>query len=186
MSDNRWFKTIANLKKGLAHIVNSSQDVVSSLEILQQEVEPLKIRFLKYSLEKQRKAMETKRGFDSLIKDKKKLRAGLAMAAGGLIFGGLVTKNKYDALNAGLSGFNSVLQGFGKTKWAVLLQKELAIVPYDAIPAKGTWVTLESLMAAIDDLEIEASEGKQLGTLANVIQTLQQSRGKLIYIGLPN
>jgi len=186
MSDNRWTKTIAALKKELAYIVSSSQGIVSSLEILQQEVEPLKIRFLKYSLAKQREATESKRGFDLLIKDRKKLRTGLAVAAGGLIFGGLVTKNKYDALNAGLSGFNGVLQGFGETKWAVLLQKELVIVPYDAIPAKGTWVTLESLMAAIDDLEIEASEGKQLGTLDNFIQRLRQSRGKLIYIAPPD
>jgi hypothetical protein len=186
MSGSRWTQTIVNLKKELAHIVSSSQDIVSNLGILQQEVEPLKIRFLKYSLAKQREAMESKRGFDLLIKDRKKLRTGLAVAAGGLIFGGLVTKNKYDALNAGLSGFNGILQGFGETKWAVLLQKELVIVPYDAIPAKGTWVTLESLMAAIDDLEIEASEGKQLGTLDNIIQRLQQSRGKLIYIAPPN
>jgi hypothetical protein len=180
MSDNRWTKTIAALKKELAHIVSSSQGIVGRLEILQQEVEPLKIRFLKYSLEKQREAMESERGFDSLIKDRKKLGAGLAVAAGGLIFGGLVTKNKYDALNAGLSGFNGVLQGFGETKWAVLLQKELVIVPYDAIPAKGTWVTLESLMAAIDDLEIEASEGKQLGTLDNFIQRLRMIHTKVL------
>lgn len=186
MSDNRWAKTIAKLKKELVHIVSSSKGIVNSIEILQQEVEPLKIRFLKYSLAKQREAMESKRGLNFLIKDRKKLGAGLAVAAGGFIFGGLVSKNKYDALNAGLSGFDSVLQGFGETKWAVLLQKELVIVPYDAIPAKGTWVTLESLMAAIDDLEIEASEGKQLGTLDNIIQRLQQSRGKLIYIAPPN
>ena len=186
MPDNRWTQIISDLKKELAHIVSSSQDIVSSLEILQQEVEPLKIRFLKYSLAKQREAMESQRGFGLLIKDRKKLGAGIAVAASGFIFGGLVTKNKYDALNAGLSGFHGVLQGFGETKWAVLLQKELVIVPYDAIPAKGTWVTLESLMAAIDDLEIEASEGKQLGTLDNIIQRLQQSRGKLIYIAPPD
>jgi hypothetical protein len=186
MSGSKWTKTIADLKKDLSWIETSSQGIVSSLEILQQEVEPLKIRFLKYSLVKQRDAMESKRGFDSLIKDRKKLGAGLAAAAGGFIFGGLMTKDKNIALNAGLSGFNGVLQGFGETKWAVLLQKELLIVPYDAIPAEGTWVTLESLMAAIDDLEIEASEGKQLGTLDNVIQRLRQSRWKLIYIGPPD
>jgi hypothetical protein len=59
-------------------------------------------------------------------------------------------------------------------------------VPYNAIPAKGTWVTLESLMAAIHDLKTEALQGKRLGTLDNIIQRLQQSKGKLIYIVLLN
>jgi hypothetical protein len=108
------------------------------------------------------------------------------VAAGGFILGGLIAKDKYDALNAGMSGFDGVLQGFGETKWAVSLQKELVVVPYDAITTKGTWVTLESLIAAIHDLKTEALQGKQLGTLDNVIQRLRQSGGKLIYIAWPN
>ena len=51
-----------------------------------------------------------------LIRDRKKIRTGLAVAAGGLILGGLIVKDKYAALNAGLSGFNGVLQGFGETR----------------------------------------------------------------------
>jgi hypothetical protein len=47
----------------------------------------------------------------------------------------------------------------------VSLQKELVIVPYNAIPVKGTWVTLESLIAAIHDFKTEVLQGKQLGTL---------------------
>jgi hypothetical protein len=186
MSDSRWTHTIADLKKELTWIESSSQGIVSRLEIIQQETEPLKIEFLKHSLEKEREALAYQRGLGLIIRDRKKMGTGLAVAAGGLILGGLIAKDKNIALKAGLSGFDGVLEEFGETKWAVLLQKELVIVPYDAIPAKGTWVTLESLMAAIDDLEIEASEGKQLGTLDNIIQRLQQSRGKLIYIALPH
>jgi hypothetical protein len=186
MLDNRWAQTIADLKKELACIESGSQGIRRRFEILQREAESLKIEFLKYSLEKQRKAVARQRGFDLLIRDRKKIGAGLAVAAGGLILGGLITKDEYAALNAGLQGFNGVLQGFGGTRCAVSLQKELVIVPYDAIPAKGTWVTLESLIAAIHDLKTEALQGKRLGTLDNIIQRLQQSRGKLIYIALPN
>jgi len=186
MSDSRWSQTIADLKKELACIESSSQDIDRRFEILQREAEFLKMEFLKYSLEKQRKAVARQRGFDLLIRDRKKIGTGLAVAAGGLILGGLITKDKYSALNAGLQGFDGVLQGFGETRWAVSLQKELVIVPYNAIPAKGTWVTLESLIAAIYDLKTEALQGKRLGTLDNIIQRLQQSRGKLIYIALPD
>jgi hypothetical protein len=186
MSDNRWAQTIANLKKELAWIESSSQGIGRRFEILQREAESLKIEFLKHSLEKQRKALARQRGLDLLIRDRKKIGTGLAVAAGGLILGGLITKDKYAALNAGLSGFDGVLQGFGETRWAVSLQKELVIVPYSAIPAKGTWVTLESLIATIHDLKTEALQGKRLGTLDNIIQRLRQSRGKLIYIALPN
>jgi hypothetical protein len=186
MSDNKWAQTIADLKKELACIESSSQGVGRRFEILQREAESLKIEFLKYSLEKQRRAVARQGGFALLMRDRKKIGTGLAVTVGGLILGGLIAKDKYAALNAGLSGFNGVLQGFGETRWAVSLQKELVIVPYNAIPAKGTWVTLESLIAAIHDLKTETLQGKRLGTLDNIIQRLQQSRGKLIYIALPN
>ena len=185
MSDSKWAQTIANLKKELACIESSSQAVGRCFEILQREAESLKIEFLKYSLEKQRKAVARQRGFALLIRDRKKIGTGLAVTAGGLILGGLIAKHKDAALNAGLSGFNGVLQGFGETRWAVSLQKKLVIMSCNAIPAKGTWVTLESLIAAINDLKTEALQGKGLGTLDNIIQRLQQSKRKLVYIALP-
>ncbi len=186
MSDNKWAKTIADLRKELAYIESSSQGVGRRYEILQREAESLKIELLEYCLEKQRRAVACQRGFALLIGDRKKMGAGLAVTAAASILGGLIAKDKDTALNAGLSGFNGVLQGFGETRWAVSLQKELVIVPYSAIPAKGTWVTLESLIAAIRDLKTETLQGKRLGTLDNRIQRLQQSKGKLIYIALPN
>jgi hypothetical protein len=186
MSDSTCEQTIANLKKELAWIESNSHGIGSRFEILQREAESLKIEFLKHSLEKQRRALARQRGLDLLVRDGKKIRTGLAVAAGGLILGGLMAKDKYAALNAGLSGFNGVLQGFGETRWAVSLQKELVIVPCNAIPVKGTWVTLESLIAAIYDFKTEALQGKQLGTLDNIIQRLQQSKGKLIYIAPPD
>jgi len=186
MSDNNWAETRADLKKELACIESSSRGVSRRFEILQRQAEFLKIEFLKYTLEKQRTAVARQRGFAFLIRDRKKIGTGLAVTAGALILGGLIAKDKDAALNAGLSGFNGVLQGFGETRWAVSLHKELVIVPNNAIPAKGIWVTFESLITAIDDLKAEALQGKRLGTLDNIIQRLQRSKDKLIYIALPN
>lgn len=185
MSDNKWARTVAGLKKELACIETNSRSASKKLEILQRHAEFLKIELLKYSLEKQRTALARQRGFAFLIKDRKKVGTSLAVTAGALIFGGLLSKDGHVALNAGLSGLNGMLQKFGETRWAVSLSKDLVILPRNAMPAKGTWVTFESLLCAIDDLKTEALQGKRLGTLNNVIQRLQQSSGKLIYIVLP-
>jgi hypothetical protein len=185
MSNDAWAQTIADLKRELAYIESSSQGVGRRFEILQREAESLKIEFLKYSLGEQRKAVVRQRGFELLIKDRRKIGTGLAVTAGGLILGGLLAKDKDAALSAGLSGFNGLLQGFGETSWAVSLQKDLVIVPCNAIPAKGTWVTFESLIAAIDGLKMETLQGERLGSLDNIIQRLHQLRGKLMYLPLP-
>ena len=185
MSENKWVKTIADLKRELACVESSSRDVSKRFENLQRQTEFLKIEFLKYSLEKQRTAVACQRGFTFLTKDRKKVETSLAVTVGAFILGGLLAKDKDAALNAGLSGLNGVLQGFGETRWAVSLNKDLVFLPHNAIPAKGTWVTFESLITAIDALKTEALQGKRLGTLDKIIQRLQQSRGKLIYVILP-
>ena len=186
MSDSRWSKTVVDLKKELAWIESGSRHICSQFEMLLRQAESLKIAFLKYSLEEQRKAMALQRGLVTVVRDKKKMGTSLAVAAGGLILGGLITKDKYVALSAGLSGFDGIIQGFGEARWAVSLEKELVVAPYDSIPPIGTWVTLDSLIAAIDELKAEVLQGKPLRTLDNIIQRLQQSQGKLVYITLPN
>ena len=102
------------------------------------------------------------------------------------IIAGLIARDKDAALTAGLSGFYGVLREFGETRWAVSLQKELVVLSYDDIPAKGSWVTFETLIAAIDDLKMETLRGKRLGSLDDILQSLHQSRGKLIYLLLPD
>jgi len=186
MSDSRWARAIADSRKGLAHIEISSRALSRRFEILQLEAELLKAEFLEDSLQKQRTAVVRQRGFALLIRDREKLRTGLAVSAGMFFIAGLIAKDKDAALNAGLSGLHGVLQELGETRWAVSLQKELVIVPYDAIRTKGMWVTFESLIAAIHDLKTEALQGKRLGTLDNIIERLQQLNRKLVYIALPN
>jgi hypothetical protein len=120
-----------------------------------------------------------------MLKDPKKIGVSLAVAAGAASLAGLLTRDKYAVVKTGLSGFDGVKQGLGKTTWVVSLDKELVVAPCDVIPWIGTWVILDSLITALADLETEALEGKQLGTLENILQRLQQST-KLIYLALPN
>lgn len=182
MSGNKWAKAVADLKDELAYIEGACEGISRRIEILRLETEPLKMEFLKHSLEKRREDVARQRGFTLVTRDKKKIGASLAMTAANSILGGVIARDKYAALGAGLSGFNGMMQAFGETRWAVSLDKRLVMAPYNAIPAKGTWVTLESLIAAIDKLKMEALQGKRLGTLDNIIQGLLQSKGKLIYI----
>ena len=186
MRDNKWAQTVAVLKKELAYIESSSQDLGRRYQILQREAEFLKMEFLEYSLEKQRKAIARQRGLALLVRDRRKMGTGLAVTAGASILAGLVAGDKDAALTAGLSGFYGVLQELGETRWAVSLQKELVVLPYDDIPTKGRWVTFESLITAMHDLKTEALQGRPLGTVDNVIQRLQHSRGKLNYLLLPD
>jgi len=182
MSDNKWAEAIAELRNELAYIEGECRAIGRRIEILRLEAESLKMEFLEHSLEKRREAVARQRGFTLLTRDKKKIAASLAVTAANSILGGVIARDKYAALGAGLSGFNGMTQVFGETRWAVSLDKRLMMAPYNAIPAKGTWVTLESLIGALDKLKTEASQGKRLGTLDDIIQGLQQSKGKLIYI----
>jgi hypothetical protein len=182
MSDNKWAKAVADLKSELAYIESACQGMGRRIEILRFEAEPLKVDFLNYSLEKRREAVARQRGFTIITRDKKKIGASLAVAAANSILGGVIAKDEYAALGAGLSGFNGMTQVFGETRWAVSLDKRLVMAPYNSIPAEGIWVTLESLIAAIDELKMEALQGKRLGTLDSIIQRLQQAKGKLIHI----
>ncbi len=181
MTDNKWSRIVSNLRKELFLMVREASSIKKYSNGLQSEAEYLKLDFLKYSLEKQRKNIACQRGLATVFKDKKMMRTSLFASAAALILGGLITKDKYAALRAGLSGFDGAVQGFGDAKWAVLLQKDLAIVPYDAIQGRGTWVTLESLIESINELEVEISRGKQLGNLDGIIRRVQQST-KLISI----
>lgn len=181
MSDSRWAQTVANVKEELALMETSARGVGKRSQALQREAEYLKIEFLKHSLEEQIKAAARSRGMGLIARDNRKIGIGLATVIGGVIFGGLASKNEYIALNSGLSGLEGMLQELGKAAWAVSLGKELIIAPRDALPSKAAWVTFESLMTAIEDMKGEALQGKLLGNLDEVIQRLKQSP-KLVHI----
>lgn len=184
MLESTLSQKISDLKKELASIESASHQISHRLELIPRETESLKMDVLKHVLEKRRVATARQRGLTSAIKDGRKMGTGLAVAIAGSVITGLITKDKYAVINGGISGFNGTMQGFGETEWAVSLDNELIVAPCDTIPYKGTWVTFKSLMSAINNLRVEALQGKQLGTIHDMIQEFQRSKGKLVYLSL--
>ena len=182
---NKWDQTLANLKRDIVLIESRAKETTTQLEALHRKTESSKVDSLMHHLEAQRTAAARSRGATALIENQRMRRSGLLAAAGGFILGGLVTKDTSSALGAGMSSFNSLLQGLGETRWAVSLGKRMVVTPEDAVPPAGVWVTLESLKAALAELRQKALVGQELGDLDSLIAKLRRGRIKLIYLNLP-
>lgn len=183
-SGNDWGKVLKDLRQDLALTEDKAKMVSISFEELRRGAESIKIRVLSHQLEEQRKSLALMRGFTSIARNGKKLRASVGLAAAGFILAGITTKDKFAALSAGLSSFDAVLEGFGETSWAVSLGRNLAIVPRNNITPEGFWVTWGSLKLALAELERQASVGHQLGSLDDIITRLQKSR-QLVRLNVP-
>jgi hypothetical protein len=183
MSKSNWEQTLGGLQQDIASIKDKAGTFSTKFKGVSRQSEPLKIAFLSHRLEAQRKSLALARGYESIRKDRKKLGASLGAAAVGLIFGGIVSRDKASAAKTGLSGFNATLQGLGETDWAVSLGQDLRLVPENGITPGKTWVTWGSLKSALAQLESEASYGVKLGNLDSVISRLLK-RGELVYFAL--
>jgi len=182
---SKWDQTLANLERDITLIEDRAKEIATQLEALRREVESFKPDFLMHRLEAQMKAAARSRGAAALIENQRMRRGGLLAAASGFIFGGLMTKDTSSAFGAGMSSFNSLLQGLGETRWAVSLGKIMVVTPEDVIPSIGAWVTWESLKAALAELRQKALAGQELGDIDSLIAKLSRSRRKLIYLNSP-
>jgi len=144
-----------------AREIGSRSDIIS-IDALQGYVEEQKIPTAR------------DKGITSLIKDRKRVRDSLIFAAVSFIFGGLLTRDKFEALSTGMSGFDGMVQGFGETRWCVLIGKKISVVPEGAISAKVPWITLASFYRAIEELKRRALAGDKLGNLNDVISKLMK------------
>ena len=104
------------------------------------------------------------------------MRNSLLVAAGSVILGGLLTKDKFGALNVGMSGFDGMVQGFGESKWCVLLGKKISVVPEEMISPQVTWITLASFCKTMEELKRKALTGEKLGTFDDIIAKLKKNR----------
>ena len=147
------------------------------------QTESFKVTFLTYRLEQERRSIARTRGYTSIMRYGKGLRASLGAGVAGLIVGGIMSRDKLVAVNAGLSSFDAVLRELGDTAWAASLGKDLKVLPRDNVTSGKTWVTWDSLKSALAQLEREASQGVELGSLDSIISRLQ-GRGELVYLGL--
>jgi hypothetical protein len=166
---------LKHLRQELTLTEAESKEIGSHFEVLRRETESMKIDALHNYLEEQRKFTARDRGIASLIKDRKRVRDSLLVAAGSFILGGLLTKDKFEALTAGMSGFDGMVQGFGESKWRVLLGKRISVVPEETISSQftgTTWVTLDSFYKTMEELKRRALDGEKLGNLGDVISKL--------------
>ncbi len=87
-----------------------------------------------------------------------------------------VSKDKCIALNAGMSGLEGMIQGFGETSWCVSLGKKISVVPEEMISAEVPWITVTSYYRATEELKRRALAGDKMGNLADVISKLTKTR----------
>jgi len=163
---------LEHLRQELTLTEVKAREIGSRFEVLCRETESIKVDALQNYLEEQRKSVARDRGIASLIKDRKRVRDSVLVAAGSFILGGLLTRDKFRALTAGMSGFDGMVQGFGESKWCVLLGKKISVVQEEMISPQVTWITLTSFYRAMEELKKRALDGEKLGNLDDVISKL--------------
>jgi len=171
---------LEHLRQELTLTEAEAKEIGSHFEVLRRETESMKIDVIQNYLEEQRKSAARDRGIASLIKDRKRVRDSLLVAAGSFILGGLLTRDKFGAVTAGMSGFDGLVQGLGQTRWYVLLDNKIIVAPEDGVNPAADWVTWENLTAALVKLKRKALAGEKLGDLDNIISKLR--RGKLVHL----
>jgi len=159
---------------GLTEVI--SKEISGQLELMVREMECLKIDVLRNYLEEQKNSAARDKGITYLIKDRKRVRNSLLLAAGSFVLGGLLTRDTFGALAAGMSGFDGMVRGFGESKWCVLLGKKISVVPEETISLEATWITLASFHKTMKELKRRALAGDKLGNLDNVISKLTKKR----------
>ncbi len=168
---------LKHLRQELASTEAEAKEISSHFEVLCREAESMKIDALHNYLEKQRKFTARNRGTAFLIKDNKRVRGSLLVAAGSFILGGLLTRDKFGALTAGMSGFDGMVQGFGESKWCVLLGKKISVAPEETISPQVTWITLASFHKTMEELKKRSLAGEKLENLDDVISKLKKKYG---------
>ena len=166
---------LEHLRQELTLTEVKAREIGSRFEVLCRETESIKVDALQNYLEEQRKSVARDRGIASLIKDRKRVRDSVLVAAGSFVLGGLLTRDKFGAITAGISGFDGMVQGFGESKWCVLLGKRILVVPEETISSQfteTTWVTLASFYKTMEKLKKRALAGEKLGNLDDVISKL--------------
>ena len=166
---------LEHLRQELTLTEVKAREIGSRFEVLCRETESIKVDALQNYLEEQRKSAARDRGIASLIKDRKRVRDSVLVAAGSFVLGGLLTRDKFGAITAGISGFDGMVQGFGESKWCVLLGKRILVVPEETISSQfteTTWVTLDSFHKTMEELKKRALAGEKLGNLGDVISKL--------------
>ncbi len=174
MSKHTLNEILEYLRQELTITEVEAREIGSRFEVLRRETESMKVDALQNYLEEQRKSSVFNRGIASLFKNGKRVRDSLLVAAGSFILGGLLTREKFRALTAAMSGFDGMVQGFGESKWCVLLGEKISVVPEEAVPQQAIWISLDNFYKTMEELKKRSLAGEKLGNLDDVISKLKK------------
>lgn len=176
-------KAADNLRRELVQVEESARELSRQLTTLCNEVRPLEITLLRQALEKRRESVALQNGATSAIREKGKLGIGLGLAVTAAMLGGAMTGDKYLALNGGVSALRGTLLRFGKSEWAVSLDVELQVLPRNQISSVRSWVTLDSLLQALQQPwdRSEPSGCNSFSSIADIIALIRK-RPELVYL----
>ncbi len=176
-----WETRVTDFRQEVTQIRNRASISSSNFLVLKRQADGCKVRFLTHQLEVKRRSLARDRGVTSIVKNGKGLPAALVITFAATIVTGIISKDKYTAATAGLSGLNGALQGIGETDWAVCLDRQLIVTSRNNITVGRVWFTWDSVMAVLNDLEQAAQNGVHLGDLDKVIVEIRKSK-KLVAI----
>ena len=184
MKETNWENALEDLRHRLDLIQSRAHEDSTRFKELCRQAEYTKVQFLAHQLDTRRKSLARSRGFAYVAEPRKSLPLlGVSVALS--ILTGIITKDGHAAMNVGIGGLNSALQGLGETEWAVCLGKHLAVASQNQITQGDVWVTWDSLQTALRELEERAISGTPLGSLDNIISELKKSKKLLFVIRRP-
>jgi hypothetical protein len=182
MGNGDFNKTVDVLGKRLFLIEGRAHEVSVQFQTLRTKAELLKIDIIKQRLENRIKLLSRQAGFKSITRDGRKLKAGLVAATAGIVLGGFLGRDGSSALAGGMSGFDGAIQELGKSKWAVSLDEELLVVSRNQITRGRIWITLESLLLALEELREKARAGEQFEDLDAIVDKMKQGQTSLVHL----
>jgi hypothetical protein len=182
MVSSNFSKNVGTLGQKLVLIEGCAHELSVQFQTLRIKTELLKIDILKRGLENRTKSMARQAGFKSITRDRRKMKAGLAAAAAGAFLGGVLAKDRLSAFSYGILGFDGVLQGFGNFDWAVSLDGDLLIVPRNQVTPGRSWVTLESLLLALEKLKERVSAGERLDNISSIVAKMKRSQARFVHL----
>jgi len=182
MGNSNFNKTVDTLGREVVLIESRAHEMSDRFQTLSTKAELLKIDILKLGLENRTKSLARQAGFKSIARDGRKLKAGLAAATAGIVLGGFLGRDGPSALIAGMSSFDGALQVLGKSTRAVSLDGDLLVVPRNQITPGRTWVTMGSLLLALEELKEKARAGEQFDNIGAIVAKMKQGRARLVLL----
>ena len=182
-----WEEKLFSLNQELASMKNQVLTVNGTLELTIREMESLKPDIITKCLEDRRRMLARQRGFHTFLQRKEAMQVGLAIGIGSAVLGGLLSKDPVSALNAGVSGFDGLVQGLGGTRWCVSLDHRLLVASEYETKGQVNWVPWENITAVLKKLKGKASAGEKLGSLDVILKKIKAEivTGSGV-IGFPN